>query len=348
MQSNDGGISKFHAGIRGIRSYLPETRLTNEMLEQEYPEWNTESIYKKTGISTRGVSAPDECASDLGVMAANRLFDSEICSPEEVDFLLFCTQSPDYFLPTTACLMQDRLGIPPNSGALDFNLGCSGFVYGLSLAKGLIETGSAANVLLITSETYMKFINPTDRTVRTIFSDGASATLVSRTNSEDTLIGPFVFGTDGRGANELIVPAGGSRKPIAPETSLEKQAEGGIFRSQQNLYMNGPKILTFTLEIMPRLVQDLLEKSSSSLGQVDYFVFHQANKFLLEQLRRKIKIPEEKFCVNLEPYGNTVSSTIPMALELAIEQEEIQSGDKVMIAGFGVGYSWAGAMIQFT
>jgi 3-oxoacyl-[acyl-carrier-protein] synthase-3 len=339
-------MTKIHAGIKGIRSYLAEGRLTNEMLEEEFPDWKTQAIYEKTGISVRGVSSPDECASDLGVAAANSLFDSGICQQDEIDFLLFCTQSPDYFLPTTACLMQDRLGLRNSCGALDFNLGCSGFVYGLSLAKGLIETGSASKVLLITADTYMKFINKTDRTVRTIFSDGASATLVAGMESELELIGPFVFGTDGKGAENLIVPAGGLRKPIVPETGVMTEYEGGILRSDENLYMNGPEILNFTLQMVPVLVEELLAKSQMTKEQVDYFVFHQANKFLLERLRRKTRIPEEKFCINMEAYGNTVSSTIPMALEIATQQQEIQSGNKVMIAGFGVGYSWAGAMIQ--
>ena len=145
----------------------------------------------------------------------------------------------------------------------------------------------------------------------------------------------------------MIVPAGGFRRPVTADTGVEEEVEQGIFRSAQNLYMNGPKILTFTLEVVPQLVRDLLEKSNLAPDQVDYFVFHQANKFMLEHLRKKIKVPSEKFCINMEAYGNTVSSTIPMALELALETKKIRTGDKVMIAGFGVGYSWAGAMIQF-
>ena len=339
-------MAKYQAAIKAIASYLPEGKLSNDTLEEEFPEWNTKTIYEKTGISERGVTSAEECASDLGVAAVNRLFDNGVCKPQEIDFLLFCTQSPDYFLPTTACLIQDRLNLPITCGALDFNLGCSGFVYGLSLAKGLIETHVAQNILLITAETYTKYIHSTDRSVRTIFGDGASATLVSCLETDRTLIGPFVFGTNGKGGENLIVPAGGLRNPITSESSLEKEQKGGVFRSQKSLFMNGPKILIFTLKNIPILVQDLLKKSGLAMSEIDYFVFHQANKFMLERLRDKLKIPEKKFCINMENYANTVSSTIPMALEIAFQQKDIQSGNKVLIAGYGVGYSWAGTIIE--
>ena len=169
---------RLNAGIKAIFSYLPTGELTNEQLAQELADWDAAKILEKTGIALRHIASPEECASDLGVAAAKRLFESGACAPDDVDFLLFCTQSPDYFLPTTACLMQDRLGLRTDCGALDFNLGCSGFVYGLALAKSLIETCTAANVLLITAETYSKFINPRDRSVRTVFGDGAAATLI--------------------------------------------------------------------------------------------------------------------------------------------------------------------------
>ena len=335
------------AKIKAIFSYLPEQKISNDQLEQDYPNWNAQKISEKTGISIRGVSDENECASDLGIKAAQRLFKSGICNPEDTDFLLFCTQSPDHFLPTTACIIQDKLKLPTSCGALDFNLGCSGFVYGLSIAKGLIETGTVQNVLLITAETYTKFIHPSDRKVRTIFSDGAAATLIHSEETNDEAIGPFIFGTDGRGAKNLIVPAGGLRQMRTPETAVERETEKGVFRSDQNLYMDGPEIFNFTLKAVPKAVTAILDKSQLEMKDVDYFVFHQANKFVLNHLRRKTNIPKEKFCINLDSYGNTVSSTIPMALELALQQGKIKNGYNVMIVGFGVGYSWASAIIKF-
>jgi 3-oxoacyl-[acyl-carrier-protein] synthase-3 len=339
-------VKRLKAAIKGISSHLPGQKLTNEDLAKEFQEWDVAKIYQKTGISVRSVAAPDECASDLGVAAAQKLFQTGLCKPEDIDFLLFCTQSPDYFLPTTACLLQERLNLKTSCGALDINLGCSGFIYGLSLAKGLIETGQAKQLLFITSETYSKFIHPTDRGVRTIFGDGAAATLISGIDSEEDAIGPFVFGTDGRGAEKLIVPAGGSRLPTSPETSVEKDAGTGIYRSAQNLYMDGPEIFNFTLIEVPAAVNSLLEMSSNTLDDIDYFIFHQATSFMLERLRKKMKIPKDKFCLNLESYGNTVSATIPMAMNLSLQNEEIKLGDKIMLVGFGVGYSWGATLIR--
>ena len=334
------------ASIVAIETYLPQAQITNEQLAQELGNWDAEQILKKTGIASRHIAANNECASDLGVAAAQKLFEKGICLPADIDFLLFCTQSPDYYLPASACLIQNRLGLPITCGAIDFNQGCTGYVYGLALAKSMIEANVATNVLLITAETYSKFVNPRDRSVRTIFGDGASATLIQPVDSDTDLIGPFVFGTDGRGANNLIVPAGGLRQPLNAEALIEKEDESGNWRSAQNLYMNGAEIFNFTLQSVPKVVNQLLILSEQTLDKIDYFVFHQANKFMLEHLRTKMKINPEKFWLNLENVGNTVSSTIPIALETALQEQKIRSGDRVMLVGFGVGYSLAGTVVQ--
>jgi 3-oxoacyl-[acyl-carrier-protein] synthase III len=335
------------AALKAIASYLPAGTLTNEELAQELGGWDAQKILQKTGIAVRPIAAPDECSSDLGVAAAQRLFQKGACAPVDIDFLLFCTQSPDYFLPTTACLVQDRLGLRLNCGALDFNQGCSGFVYGLSLAKSLIETDNADNVLLITAETYSKFINLRDRSVRTIFGDGAAATLLSAVESDRELLGPFVFGTDGRGARELIVPAGGMRRPVGCEQAVETQDERGNWRSERKLYMNGPEVYRFTVETVPKLLEQLLEKSDRQVEDVDQFFFHQANKFMLDRLRARTPIPREKFWVDLQDCANTVSSTIPIALERAHCRGRIAAGNNLALVGFGVGYSWAAAMMEW-
>ncbi|MBW1917906.1 MAG: ketoacyl-ACP synthase III [Deltaproteobacteria bacterium] len=340
-------VRERRAAIRAIRSHLPAGKLTNEQLAQEYQDRNVLKIFQKTGIAVRGVAAANECASDLGVAAGQKLFESGVCRPEDIDFLIFCTQTPDYFLPTTACIMQDRLGLKTSCGAFDLNLGCSGFVYGIAVAKGLIETCLVENVLFITADTYTKFINPQDHSARTIFSDGAAATLIVAVDTEEELIGPFVFGTDGKGADMLMVPAGGLRLPISPATAIEKDDGKGIFRSAQNLFMDGPEIFNFSFKTVPLVLRQLLEKCGMKIDEVDYFVFHQANQHMLEWLRKKTKIPTEKFCINMETYGNTVSASIPMALELAQARGKINKGDKILLLGFGVGYSWAGAMVKF-
>lgn len=335
------------AGIRAVASHLPETVLTNDALAAMFGDWDADKIYEKTGIRERRIAAADECASDLGVAAAKKLFARGVCGPRDVDFLLFCTQSPDHVLPTTACLVQDRLGLRTDCGALDINQGCSGFVYGLSLANGLIATGAAKNVLLVTADTYTKYINERDRSVRTIFGDGAAATLVSAIEAEAEHVGPFVFGTDGRGAENLIVPAGGSRRRVNDETRVESCDTSGNWRHAENLYMNGGEIFTFTLTAVPKAVHTLLTQAGMTAEDVDHFVLHQANRFMLERLRAKMKLPEEKFWIDVETIGNTVSSTIPIALESGIEQGKMRAGQTALLAGFGVGYSWAAAMMRF-
>lgn len=333
------------AAIKSHSCHFPEGKLTNEQLERDLGLWSAAKILDRTGVAVRSVAAPDECASDLGFAAANQLFAQGVCAPSDIDFLLFCSQSPDYFLPATACVLQHRLGLRTDCGAFDLNQGCSGFVYGLGVAKGLIETGAARNVLLITADTYTKYVNAKDHTVRTLFGDAAAATLIAAVEAETDLIGPFVFGTDGSGADNLIVPAGGMRHPASIETALVREYPDGSRRSLQNLYMNGREVLSFVLREVPKAADQLLSKWGGSIDQVDHFVFHQANKFLLEQLRNELNIPASKFWLQMETCGNTVSSTIPIALQNASKQGVIRSGDNVMVVGFGVGYSWAGAMI---
>jgi 3-oxoacyl-[acyl-carrier-protein] synthase-3 len=334
------------AAIKAIASFLPPTRLTNEDLAAQLGNWTAEEIRQKTGICSRPIAGPDECASDLGVAAAQRLFEGGACRPEDIDFLMFCTQTPDYALPATACLVQRRLQLRTDCGAIDFNQGCSGFVYGLAVAKGLIEAGTVRSVLLITAETYSKWIHPRDRSVRTIFGDGAAATLVVGVQDEQDLIGPLVLGTDGSGWQNLVVPVSGARRRRTAETGVASERDGGNWRSDENLYMNGPEILTFTLRTVPQAVRALLERWQHRVEDVDLFVFHQASRFMLERLRDKMGLPAQKFWIDMEECGNTVSATIPIALETAMAQGRVASGSRVMLVGFGVGYSWAAAMIR--
>lgn len=332
------------AAIKAISYYLPPKVETNEDLSRQFLEWSAEKIGQKTGINERHIAGEDVCASDLGFESSQRLFAEHGVKPSDIDFLLFCTQSPDYFLPTTACLLQDRLGIPQTAGALDFNLGCSGYIYGLALAAGLIETGQADNVLLITAETYSKFIAPNDRSVRSIFGDAAASTLVSA--AESGSVGPFVFGTDGRGGSQLIVKTGGMRQRQPALQAEQAVDEFGNVRNDNCLFMNGPEILNFTLRVVPPMVASLRQKSGLSDDQTDYYVFHQANKYLLNVLRKKLAIAPEKFCEHLVGCGNTVSATIPIALHHAIQDGRVHSGHRLMLVGFGVGFSWAGCMVQ--
>jgi 3-oxoacyl-[acyl-carrier-protein] synthase-3 len=333
------------AKICGIAYHLPEQELNNEDLASIFPEWTMEKIQEKTGIRSRRIAGANECASDLGVAACQKLFQSGACKPEDIDFLLFCTQSPDHLLPTTACLMQERLGLPITTGALDFNLGCSGFIYGLGLAKGLVESGQAHTVLLVTAETYSKHIHEGDRSVRTLFGDAAAATLIR--SSEEGGLGPFVYGTDGSGGKNLIIPTGGLRRRRSHETATVQTDDQGNTRTSDNLFMDGPEIFTFTLKAVPQLVSATLEKAGATIDDIDFFVFHQANFYMLESLRRKTRIPKDKFLISFESCGNTVSSTIPIVLYDKIHEGIIRPGHRLMLVGFGVGYSWGATIVDW-
>lgn len=328
--------------INAISYYLPERVVANEELVADFPEWTVEKIAEKVGVHQRHVAAENETATDLAVKAAERLFDEnpEI-KREDIDFVLFCTQSPDYFLPSSSCIIQSRLGLPTRCGAFDFNLGCSGYIYGLAVAKGLIAGGIAKKVLLLTGETYNKYLHPRDKGNRTIFGDAATATIIS--NEGFAVIGNFALGTDGRGAENLIVRTGASKHPDKKNDLAFD--ENGNPRSSDHLFMNGSEIFTFTQTNVPVVVRETLEKNGLTQEEVNVFVFHQANSYMLNFLRKKIKIPSERFYVNMASVGNTVSSSIPMAL--CDVRNEGRLHGPVLVCGFGVGYSWGGCVLNY-
>jgi 3-oxoacyl-[acyl-carrier-protein] synthase III len=323
-----------YAAIGPVAFHLPDKVEDNEFLGSQYPKWDMDLIYSKTGIRQRHIAAPGECASDLGVAAAEKLFAEFDIDRNSIDFLLFCTQTPDYPLPTTACLIQDRLRLPKSMGAIDFNLGCSGFVYGLSLADGLIRSGTARRVLLITAETYSKYIDPTDRSLRTIFGDGAAATIVEA--SAEPSLGSFVFGTDGSGADMLLVTEGGARPP---ETAIQPRKRK---RWPSSLYMDGPELVKFSLDIAPPMIDNVLTRAQWTRDKIDMYLIHQATVFMLDHLRERLSLTREETPEALEDCGNTVSSTIPILIRNLRDNGRLQPGKRTVMLGFGVGLSWAG------
>ena len=332
------------AYIKGISYYLPERVVTNEELVREFPEWSVEKVADKIGVSERHIAAESETSADMAVNAAQRLFEEHKIDPADIDFIMLCTQSPDYFLPTSACIIQDRLGISIHSGAFDFNLGCSGFIYGLALAKGLVTAGIAKNILLLTAETYSKYIHPKDKSNRTIFGDAAAATLISTDGFGEIM--DFSLGSDGKGADNLIVRSGGLKNPAQICDLIFDENDNP--KSSDHLYMDGSEIFNFTLEMVPKLVEETLTNNLLKKDDIGLFVFHQANKYMLNFLRRKIRIPEDKFYYCLDKVGNTVSSTIPIAIFMAMKDNRIVTGQKVLLAGFGVGYSWGGCVLKIS
>lgn len=297
-------------------------------------------IYSKTGIGKRHIADPGVCASDLGVDATRTLFEENSIDPRSIDFILLCTQTPDYPLPTTACLMQERLGLRSSCGALDFNLGCSGFVYGLAMADGLIRTGSCKRILLVTAETYSRYIDDDDRSLRTIFGDGAAATLIEA--GDRPTLQAFQFGTDGSGADTLLATNGGARSQADAHQPRHRK------RWKSDLYMDGPSLMSFTVGTIPQLVEDILAESKTAKSDVDLFLFHQATRKMLEQLQTRLGLDESRLPIELENCGNTVSSTIPILIDDLRRTGRLTIGSTNMLVGFGVGWSWAGCMWQET
>lgn len=302
-------------------------------------------LTKKTGIYSRHICLDDEIASDLAFAAAEKLFVSGV-NKNDIDFLILCTQSPDYYLPTTACILQDKLGLPTSCGAFDYNLGCSGYIYGLSLAKGLIETDQAKKILLLTAETYSKYINPKDNTVAPLFGDAATATLISGYDETESGLDGFVFGTNGAGYDKLIVPVGAMKHNYHNSKIEEYTDQYGNYRTNQNLYMNGSAISDFALEVVPPTINKILAKTELKKDEVDYFVLHQANKFMLEFLQMKCDLIGYPFWNDVKEYGNTVSCSIPIALVDMLKENQDRKIQKILSVGFGVGLSWAGCLID--
>lgn len=327
-----------YAAVGPIAVHLPERIETNQDLKVDNPKWDVELIASKTGIHQRHIAAPDECSSDLGVKAAEKLFSTYDVDPKSIDFLLFCTQTPDYPLPTTACLVQDRLGLSTSCGALDFNLGCSGYVYGLSLCDGLIRSGAAKRILFITAETYSKLIDSKDRSLRTIFGDGAAATLVE--SHDRPSLSAFKFGTDGTGANTLLATKNGFRDS---EDAIESRHRR---RWKSDLYMDGPALINFTIGSIPDLLKEIVADADMKMDEVGYYLFHQATYKMLSQLQQTLEVAEEKVPILLRDVGNTVSSTLPILIQQMRDRGDLTADQKNLLVGFGVGWSWAGCAWQ--
>lgn len=333
------------ARIAGIDYALPETTLTNEQLEAAHPEWGMSDVAKRTGVLSRHIAGANETALDLATRAAESLLSRGDADASAIDALIFCTETPDHVMPPNACLLQARLGLRTTTAALDFTLACSGYVYGLYLAKSLIVSGAARNVLLATGDTYSKLISPDDRATVTLFGDGAAATLITSASAPG--IGDFELGTDGSRGSCFIVPAGGARQRRTAETAIPQVDRNGNRRSLEQIQMDGAGILGFVQREIPRAIRALLTKAEVAVADVDLVVFHQASITAVDYLTRALKLDKDRVFVNMAAVANTVSASIPIALRDAETAGRLQRGDKVLIAGFGVGLSWGACLIDW-
>ena len=330
--------------IDAITYYLPPNKLTNEDLVIDFPELSTADVLKKTGVKTRYFTSSSVTASDLAVKAANLFFEQGHYKKNEIEFVLFCTECPDYIAPATACIIQDKLELN-NIGALDIPSGCSGFTNALGIVKALIESGQCNNVLLLIGDSPCLVCHPQDFSVRSLFSDAGSCILFTKTEENGVGIGNVVFGSDGKGSKALFVDRSGFRNPVDEQWMLENSEKGGLPMGQ--LKMDGLEIFSFSLKRVPSLVNEILLKNNLSFEEIDFFVFHQASIMILKSLHKKMKIPDEKMVYCLEEFGNTVANTIPITLKELEKDGRIKKGNKVLVAGFGIGFSWSGTVIFY-
>ncbi len=337
-------LPSVRARIAGIDYALPERALRNDELSAAHPAWKLEEVAKRTGVLERRIASAEQTALDLGEVASRQLLDRLGVPPSEVEALVFCTQTPDHLMPPNACLLQSRLGLSMSTIAFDITLACSGFVYGLMIAKSLIESGGSRNVLLVTGDTYSRLINPGDRATVSLFGDGAAATYIRR---DQVGLEAFALGTDGSRASCFIVPAGGARLPYSNETSASQLDRSGNVRTLENIHMDGQAILAFVKREVPDSVSSLLERTGTRRDAIDLVILHQASQTATEYLQQALEIPAARFFSNIARVGNTVSASIPIALRDAEIAGALLPGATVLVVGFGVGLSWGSGLLTW-
>ena len=333
------------ARIEAIAYALPAATLTNEQLKQEYPDWDFERLEKRAGVFTRHIAAKGETALDFAFRACEQLESEGALRKEEIDALIFCTQSPDYIMPPNSSILHGKLGLASNVMAFDITLACSGYVYGLQLADSLIRSGSARRVLLATSDTYSRYIHPGDRATRCLFGDGGAVSIISAAQNECG-IRAIRCGTAGRHHEKFIIPAGGMRQERSTETCRIATDASGNTRTLEHIRMDGLGVLSFFNSTVPRAVKEVLAASQLQLADIDLFVFHQASQIVLETLCTALEIPREKMVFDLAEVGNLVSASIPVALKRAFDRGQARRGQLALLCGFGVGLSWGTALVD--
>lgn len=331
------------ARIHSVRFALPSTIYANSDYFEEFPEMSGSSI-EKTGVRERHIAQKGEVSSDLALSAALKLIEEEGIRKEDIDFILYNSADLDFYTPATSCVIQGKLGLRNDCGAMDLVNGCSSFVYSLGIAGGIIETMGARNVLLLTSSFLTRFIHVKDKANRFLFGDGAAATFIVKSDMKS--IGPFVYGTDGKNYEKIIIRDGFARFPITESSSVERSDEYGNVTSNACFFMDGTSIFLFSNRVVPPMINELLDKAGLKKDDVDLFIFHQANQYLNEHLRKKLDISPERFFHCMQ-YGNTVQSTIPIAIREAQLAGKLKPGMTTVLAGFGTGLSWAATIARF-
>jgi 3-oxoacyl-[acyl-carrier-protein] synthase-3 len=331
--------------VEAISYAFPTMLVTNQQLASEYPNWDFERLEKRTGVFTRYVAEQHETALDFALRACRELDLQGRLRPEDIDALIFCTQSPDYIMPPNSCVLHGKLGLHSEVLAFDITLACSGYIYGLRLADSLIESGAARRVLLATADTYTRYIHAGDRATRCLFGDGGAVSLISQSQNGRG-IRDIRCGTAGTHYGKFIIPAGGMRLQRTPDTAKEKTDHSGNIRSDEHIKMDGMGVLSFFNATVPCSVRETLQRNGLSIADVDLFIFHQASQVVLDSIRAALNIPVEKMVYDLAEVGNLVSASIPVALKRAFDRGDAKPGQLALLCGFGVGLSWGTALVD--
>lgn len=329
--------------LQGIASAVPKQSQGSDAFYEAFGEDTVRKIIKRTGVEERRISQ-QLCTSDLCEAAAQELMQSLGWEPSSIDALFFVSQTPDTSMPATACILHYKLQLSPHCLALDINLGCSGYVYGLWFASQLMMGGGIQRALLLAGDTASRFVSPLDRATAPLFGDAGSATALASDPNAPSMF--FQLGTDGSGAPHLKIPAGGYRRPSTEETRQRISREDGGIRSEEELWMNGAEVFAFTLQRIPTLIQSTLEEASCSIEDLDAVVSHQANRFLLKHLGRRMKLQPQQLPINLDRYGNTSVASIPLAMTTELADSLSSQTQKLALVGFGVGWSWGAAVLE--
>jgi 3-oxoacyl-[acyl-carrier-protein] synthase-3 len=329
--------------IAGVANAVPKRFRTVRDEAGQFPGENIDKIGVATGVATRHVSETLR-AVDLGEVAIRQVLSALDWEPASVDMLMVVTQTPDYWLPANSCLLQARAGLSDECMALDMNLGCSGFVYGLAQASAMLSSTGKKRALLVAGDTSSHFVSPQDKATLFLFGDAVSAVALELDPDAPPI--HFALGTDGRGAPLLMIPAGGFRCPATAENAVRTPRESGNIRSDQDIAMNGAEVFAFSLRRVPAVVQKILSTANWQAGEVDHFIFHQANSMMLKVLGKRLGIPEAKLPFSLDKYGNTASASIPLTISHALSGALSGEARKLLLVGFGVGFSWGAAAVQ--
>lgn len=332
--------------IEDIAYYLPEKVISNEMLSQEHPDWNLSTITQRTGIKKRHIADDNETALDLAFQACQKLFEKNPMISTQIDAIIFCTQSSDYILPPNACILHKLLNLPDEVIAFDFNLACSGYIYGLTIANSLILSKSATHVLLVTADTYSKYIHPQDRSTMVLFGDGAAVTLLQPSLDDHRGIVDIICATFGKDYTKFIIPDGGCRNNTSNKTKGDLISNQNNDSKAKKINMDGAGILSFVASKVPQQILKILERNHLTIHNIDKIIFHQASQMTIDMLARTLHINHEKIFQNLETIGNTVSASIPIAIQQALNTQAISKGNTILISGFGVGLSYASAIVK--